>query len=56
MEIVRPLLRGEEKDDLESMRASARRFMDVFGWMDRNLSHAHLGLNTTRPQPIDSHN
>ncbi|WP_323690370.1 glutathione S-transferase family protein [Rhizobium sp. AN95] len=40
MGIVRPLLRGDAKDDLEAMRASARHVMDVLGWMDRHLSHA----------------
>lgn len=39
IEIVRPLLRGDAKDDPEAMRASARHVEDVLGGMDRNLSH-----------------
>jgi glutathione S-transferase len=40
LEIVRPLLRGNAKDDPDAMRASAARAYDSLGWMERALTVA----------------
>lgn len=38
VEIVRPLLSGQAKDNPEMMRASAARVFDALGWMEQALS------------------